>query len=193
MWPGVDHVSASLAQPHPPHDILRPPTQCLLRGAPALHPAVSAWGAGMTPSAAPALSTQHRWPGASLSHAVWLYSRFPLRHRAGAARLFGRGGIVAYAATRQGRHPYGPQAAPAARRRPRPGDAGHLEAGCSTLTKARHALGRAVDQDGVALDILGPRRRHTPAATQGVRTLLQAWPSSPRGSLTEKRPSSRAA
>jgi putative transposase len=56
----------------------------------------------MTPSAAPDLSKHHRFPGEIISHAVWLYFRFPLSHRDVEEFLFLRGGIVSYEAIRSG-------------------------------------------------------------------------------------------
>jgi transposase-like protein len=35
----------------------------------------------MTPSATSDLYRHHRFPGEIISHAVWLYFRFPLSHR----------------------------------------------------------------------------------------------------------------
>jgi putative transposase len=55
----------------------------------------------MTPSATPHLSIFHRFPGERICHAVWLYCRFPLRHRDGEARLVVRGVSVSSDAIRQ--------------------------------------------------------------------------------------------
>jgi putative transposase len=48
----------------------------------------------MTPSATPDLYKHHRFPGEIISHAVWLYFRFPLSHRDVEELLFVRGIIV---------------------------------------------------------------------------------------------------
>ena len=50
----------------------------------------------MTPSATPNLYKHHRFPGEIISHAVWLYFRFPLSHRDVEELLFVRGMIVSY-------------------------------------------------------------------------------------------------
>jgi putative transposase len=55
----------------------------------------------MTPSAAPDLSNHPRLPGEIISHAVWLYCRFPLSHRDVAELLFARGLIGSYEAIRK--------------------------------------------------------------------------------------------
>jgi transposase-like protein len=43
----------------------------------------------------------HRFPGESISHAVWLYFRFPLSHRDVEELLFVHGIIVSYEAIRK--------------------------------------------------------------------------------------------
>jgi transposase-like protein len=55
------------------------------------------------------------------------------------------------------------------RRRPRPGDAWHLDEVFLTINGTRHYLWRAVDQEGHVLDIL----------VQGCRN-KQAWESQPQ-------------
>ena len=55
----------------------------------------------MTPSATPNLYKHHRFPGEIISHAVWLYFRFPLSHRDVEELLFVRGVIVSYEAIRK--------------------------------------------------------------------------------------------
>ncbi len=56
-----------------------------------------------------------------------------------------------------------------------------------TMTKERHALWRAVAQDGVALDILVQRRQHQQAAKQFFRMLLKGCPYVPRVVIPDKR------
>ena len=51
----------------------------------------------------------------------------------------------------------------------------------------RHSRWRAVDQDDNVLDMLGPSRRHPPAAKQFVRTLLPGRPYVPRVISTANR------
>jgi hypothetical protein len=55
----------------------------------------------MTPAASTNLYNHHRFPGEIISHAVWLYFRFPLSHRDVAELLFARGIIVSYEAIRK--------------------------------------------------------------------------------------------
>ena len=54
----------------------------------------------MTPSASTHPYKHHRFPGAMISHAVWLYVRFCLGQRDVETLLFVRGVIVSYAAMR---------------------------------------------------------------------------------------------
>src|ERR671924_1700159 len=114
----------------------------------------------MTPSAAPNLYKHQRFPGEIISHAVWLYFRFPLSHRDVEERLFVRGIIVSYEAIRKWCRKFGQAYANALRRRrPRPGDKWHLDEVFITINKVQHYLWRAVGQDGEVLDILVQRRR----------------------------------
>jgi putative transposase len=115
----------------------------------------------MTPSAAPDPYKHHRFPGEIISHAVWLYFRFPLSHRDVEELLFVRGVIVSYEAIRKLCRKFGQQYANhLRRRRPRPGDKWHLDEVFITINKERHYLWRAVDQDDNVLDILVQRRRN---------------------------------
>src|SRR5262245_65454117 len=59
------------------------------------------------------------------------------------------------------------------RRRPRPGDKWHLDEVFIPINKERHYLWRAIDQDGVELDILVQRRRNKQAAKKFFRKLLK--------------------
>ena len=104
----------------------------------------------MTPSATPNLYKHHRFPGEIISHAVWLYFRFPLSHRDVEELLFVRGVIVSYEAIRKWCRKFGQAYANTLRRRrPRPGDKWHLDEVCITINKERHYLWRAVDQMGM--------------------------------------------
>ena len=55
-----------------------------------------------------------------------------------------------------------------------------------TINKERHYLWRAVDQDGVVLDILVQRRRDKQAAKQFFRKLLKGCQYVPRVPITDK-------
>src|SRR2546423_1456416 len=93
-------------------------------------------GAAMPPSATPNLYKHHRFPGEIISHAVWLYYRFPLSHRDVEDLLFVCGVIVSYEAIRQWCRKFGQAYAnQLRRRRPRPGDKWHLEIVFTQLIK----------------------------------------------------------
>src|SRR5262245_674050 len=74
----------------------------------------------MMTTATPDLYKHHRFPGEIISHAVWLYFRFPLSHRDVEELLFVRGIIVSYEAIRKWCRKFGQQYANQLRRR-RPG------------------------------------------------------------------------
>lgn len=59
------------------------------------------------------------------------------------------------------------------RRRPRPGDKWHLDEVFIRIEGVRHYLWRAVDQDGVVLDILIQARRDGEAAKRFFKRLLK--------------------
>src|SRR5919106_4942033 len=141
----------------------------------------------MTPAAAPDLYKHHRFPGEIISHAVWLYFRFPLSHRDVEELLFVRGVIVSYEAIRKWCRKFGQAYANALRRRrPRPGDKWHLDEVFLTINKERHYLWRAVDQEGNVLDILVQRRRDKTAAKKFFRKLLKGLTYVPRVIITDK-------
>jgi putative transposase len=148
----------------------------------------------MTPSASANSYKHHRFPGEIISHAVWLYFRFPLSHRDVEELLFVRGVIVSYEAIRKWCRKFGQAYANALRhRRPRPGDKWHLDEVFITINKERQYLWRAVDQDGVELDILVQRRRDKKAGKTFCRRLLKGCQYVPRVIMTDKLKSYEAA
>lgn len=70
----------------------------------------------------------YRFPAEVISHAVWLYHRFPLSFREVEELLFARGLQVSYETVRAWCATFGPAYAKELRRRqPRPGDKWHLD------------------------------------------------------------------
>src|SRR4030095_1155952 len=127
----------------------------------------------MTPPAAPARDKNHRFPGESMSHGVWLYYRFPLRYRDVQEILFERGIDVTHAAIRQWCLKFGQDDAhQRKRRRAQAGDKWHLDEVFLTIHGERHSLWRAVDQDDNVLDSLVQSRRNKPAAKKVFLQLL---------------------
>src|ERR671938_323460 len=99
----------------------------------------------------------HRFPAEVISHAIWLYFRFPLSLRMVEEMLAARGILVSHGTVRQWARKFGQGFANQIRRRlPCAGDKWHLDEVCLMIGGKKHWLWRAVDQDGVVLDVLVP-------------------------------------
>jgi putative transposase len=123
---------------------------------------------------APPSYAGHRFPAAIISHAVWLYFRFPLSLRHVDEILAARGVVVSHETVRQWALKFGQSFANQIRRRlPRAGDKWHLDEVAVKISGVKHWLWRAVDQDGFVLDILVQRRRDKRAAKRLLRKLLK--------------------
>jgi putative transposase len=86
---------------------------------------------------------------------VWLYFRFPLSFGEVEELMLQRGVIVPYETIRRWCMKFGQQYANSLRhRQPRPGDKWHLDEVFIKINGERKYLWRAVDQDGMVLDIL---------------------------------------
>ena len=72
------------------------------------------------------------------------------------------------------------------RRRPQPGDKWHLDEVFIRIQGELHYLWRAVDQDGVVLDILVQTRRNAKAAKRFFKRLLRGLQYVPRVIVTDK-------
>ena len=130
---------------------------------------------------------RHRFPAEIISHAVWLYHVFSLSLRDVELLLAERGIIVSYETVRRWCKKFGGHLAGCLRRRrPRPGDKWHLDEVFIRILGVQHYLWRAVDQDGVILDILVQERRDGKAAKRFFRRLLKGLQSVPRVIVTDK-------
>nr|WP_271209089.1 IS6 family transposase [Rhodococcus wratislaviensis]GLK33542.1 IS6 family transposase [Rhodococcus wratislaviensis] len=128
-----------------------------------------------------------RYPKEIISHAVWLYHRFALSLRDVQELMFERGVVVSHETIRQWCAKFGQSYAnQLRRRRPRPGDKWHLDEVFLPINGERMYLWRAVDQDGVVLDILVQSRRNAKAAKQFFRKLLKGLRYVPRVLVTDK-------
>ena len=117
---------------------------------------------------------RHRFPAEVISHAVWLYFRFPLSLRMVEEMLAARGIEVSHEAVRQWAMTFGESFAKQIRRRlPAPGDKWHLDGVAIRIAGRKHWLWRAVDQHGAVLDILVQSRRNAKAAKRLLRKLLK--------------------
>src|SRR5215208_2948480 len=128
-----------------------------------------------------------RFPGEVISHAVWLFFRFPLSLRMVEEMLAARGIVVSHETVRQWGLKFGQGIANRIRRRlPRVGDKWHLDEVAVKIAGQNHWLWRAVDQDGIVLDILVQSRHNKAAAKRLLRKLLKKQMRPPRVMITDK-------
>jgi putative transposase len=132
-------------------------------------------------------SAGHRFPPELISYTVWLYFRFPLSLRMVEEMLAFRGIEVSHETIRQWGLKFGQEFANIIRRRlPRPGDKWHLDEVVLKIAGKKHYLWRAVDQDGIVLDVLVQSRRDKKAAKRLLRKLLKRQCRAPRVMITDK-------
>jgi putative transposase len=140
----------------------------------------------MTPPTQPSYAG-HRFPPEVISHAIWLYFRFPLSLRMVEEMLAARGILVSHETVRQWALKFGQGFANQIRRRlPHPGDRWHLDEVVIKIAGKRHWLWRAVDQDGIVLDVLVQSRRDKLAAKRLLRKLLKRQGRPPHVMITDK-------
>ena len=140
----------------------------------------------MTTPACPSYAG-HRFPAEIISHAVWLYFRFPLSLRHVDELLAARGVSVSHETVRQWGLKFGQAFANQIRRRlPQAGDKWHLDEVAVKIAGVQHWLWRAVDRDGTVLDILVQSRRDKRAAKRLLRKLLKKQCRPPRVMITDK-------
>ncbi|RPE46801.1 putative transposase [Streptomyces sp. Ag109_O5-1] len=129
----------------------------------------------------------HRYLVEVISRCVWLYHRFPLSYREVEELMIERGVTVSYETVRRWCAKFGPAYANALRRRqPRPGGKWHLDEVFIKINGEQKYLWRAVDQDGMVLDILVQNRRDKAAARRFFRRLLKRTGAVPRVIVTDK-------
>jgi putative transposase len=140
----------------------------------------------MTPPRTPS-DAGHRFPPEVISHAAWLYFRFPLALRMVEELLAARGITVSRETVRQWGLKFGRGFANGIRRRlPRPGDEWHLDEVEIRIAGEKHWLWRAVDRDGAVLDVLVQSRRDKRAAERLLRKLLKKQGRPPRVMVTDE-------
>jgi transposase-like protein len=109
-----------------------------------------------------------------------------LSHRDVEELLAERGIAVSYETVRRWCLKFGAAYADGVRRRrPRPGDKWHLDEVQLKINGTRHWLWRAVDQEGVVLDILVQRRRNQEVAEAFLRRVLNGQGYEPRVVITD--------
>jgi putative transposase len=124
----------------------------------------------------PVTYSGYRFPAVVIHHAIWPYHVFSLSLRDVGLILAERGVVVTHESIRQWCRTFGAGVARRLRkRRPRPGDTRHMDEVFIRLNGTQHYLWRAVDQNGVVLDILVQERRtpRQPSASSSA-----CWPGS---------------
>jgi putative transposase len=133
------------------------------------------------------LYRRHHFPGEIISRCVWLYCRFSLSYRDIEEMMAQRGVRVSYETIRQWCLKFGQTIADELRRRrPRPGEKWHLDEVYLKINGRTHYLWRAVDQQGIVLDILVQSRRNKQAAMRFLGRLLTSMHFAPRIIVTDK-------
>lgn len=129
----------------------------------------------------------HRFPREIISHSVWLYFRFGVSFRDVEEMMAARGVMLSYETVRRWCYKFGKQYVDGLRRRrPRTGDKWHLDEVFLKINGVTHYLWRAVDQNGVVLDILVQPKRDRFAAIRFFRKLLRGTGRKPRVIITDK-------
>jgi putative transposase len=132
------------------------------------------------------LSRGYRFPAAIISHAVWLYYRFALSHRDVEELLAERGVQVSDEAIRRWCQKFGAAfVAGLRRRRARAADTWHLDEVQLQIKGKQHWQWRAVDQDGMVLDLLVQERRNQEASEAFLRRLVEGQGYRPRVVITD--------
>lgn len=127
------------------------------------------------------------FPAEIISYAVSLYYRFALSHRDIEDLLAERGIEGSYEAIRLWCRTFGPAFAVRLRRcRRGAGGKWHLDEVQLKIKGKKHWLWRAVDQDGLVLDILVQPRRNQAAAEGFLRRVLDGEDAAPRVVVTDK-------
>jgi putative transposase len=128
----------------------------------------------------------YRFPAEIISHAVWLYHVFSLSLRDVELIPAERGIAVTHESIRQWCLKFGADfARKLRRRRPKPGDTWHLDEVFLRINGVLHYLWRAVDQNGVVLDILVQGRRNATAAKRFFKRLLAGLRYKPKRIVTD--------
>ena len=135
-----------------------------------------------------------RFPAEVIEHAVWLYHCFRLSLRDVETILAARSAMVSYESIREWGLRFGRLFANTLkRRRPRPGDKWFMDEVVIRIRGKLHYLWRAVDQNGVVLDILVQSQRSAKAAKRFFRKLPRGLQYAPRVLVTDKLTSYAAA
>ena len=132
------------------------------------------------------LFKNHRFPAEIIQYAVWLYFVLPLSFRDVELLLHQRGIVVSHEAIRSWCYKFGPHFAQQVRQKRRSAtDKWHLDEVFVTINGQRYYLWRAVDSEGMVLDILMQTRRNAKAAKRFFEAVLDKASSHPRVIVTD--------
>jgi putative transposase len=138
-------------------------------------------------SLGPVSYKRHRFPPEIISHAVWLYFRFPLSLRLVEEMLLERGILVSYETIRRWALKFGADYARRLKRKaPTRHDLWHLDEVVISINGEKRYLWRAVDQEGYVLDEVVQIHRNTKAARCLLTRLLRKQGRPPKRIITDK-------
>jgi putative transposase len=138
-------------------------------------------------SAPSLLYQRHRFPPEIISFAVYLYYRFTISYRDVKELRARRGIVVSYETIRRWCLKFGSHfAAEIRRRRPQPKTTWHLDEMYIKMNGRTWYLWRAVDAEGLELDIVLQESRNQAAAEVLLRRLVEDQPTKPRVIITDK-------
>ena len=133
------------------------------------------------------LYARHRFPAAIISHCVWLYNSFSLSLRDIEKMMLYWGIEVSYESIRDWVNKFSlPAARRIRKRRHKASDKWHLDEVRVKISGQVYWLWRAVDDEGIVLDILIQKRRNTKAAKRLMKKLLKKEGFAPRVIITDK-------
>jgi putative transposase len=129
---------------------------------------------------------RHRFPVSIISQAVWLYHRFNNSYRDIQEQLAFRGIILSHETVRYWCIKFASHFKEVIKKRERkPSDKWHLDEMTVKINGEPFILWRAVDQDGIELDVFLQKRRDKKSAVRFLSRLLGTYPT-PRVIVTDK-------
>lgn len=129
---------------------------------------------------------RHRFPASIISQAVWLYHRFNNSYRDIKEQLEFRGIVLHHETVRDWCLKFANHFKYVIKKRERkPGDKWHLDEMAVRLNGEPFILWRAVDSDGIELDVFLQKRCNKSSAIRFLSRLLKSYPS-PRLIVTDK-------
>jgi putative transposase len=129
---------------------------------------------------------RHRFPVTIISQAVWLYHRFNHSYRDVQEQLAFRGIILSHETIRDWSIKFASNFKDVMKKRERkPNDKWHLDEMAVNINGEPFVLWRAVDSDGIELDVILQKSRNKKAAIRFLKRLLGSYPV-PRVIVTDK-------